>query len=261
MVINITKDAVALGKEAGKAAAEMIIKAIADKGYANVILATGTSQFETLNQLISGNGIDWSKVAMFHLDEYIQLPVTHVASFRKYLKERFLEKVPALKAVYLINGESNPESECNRLGELINQHPIDVALVGIGENGHLAFNDPPADFETQQPYLVVQLDELCRKQQLAEGWFTSLDEVPTKAISMSIQQIMKSKNIICSVPESRKALAVKNCLEQLPDRMYPASILQQHPSCKFYFDRSSASLLSQETVVKAENKEFSLVDK
>lgn len=261
MVINITKDAVELGKEAGKAAAEAIQKAIADKGYANVILATGTSQFETLNQLVSEKGIDWSKVVMFHLDEYIELPVTHIASFRKYLKERFLEKVPSLKAVYLINGESNPEKECNRLGELINQHPIDVALVGIGENCHLAFNDPPADFETKDPYLVVHLDELCRKQQLAEGWFASLDEVPVKAISMSIQQIMKSKSIICSVPESRKALAVKNCLEQTPDRMYPASILQQHPSCHFYFDSSSAALLSQETVIKAENKEFSLIEK
>lgn len=261
MVINITKDALELGKEAGKAAAETIQKAITDKGYANVIFATGTSQFETLNQLVTEKGIDWSKVVMFHLDEYIELPVTHVASFRKYLKERFLEKVPSLKAVYLIDGEKDPDEECIRLGELINQHPIDVALVGIGENGHLAFNDPPADFTTEQPYLVVELDELCRKQQLAEGWFSSLEEVPSKAISMSIQQIMKSKNIICSVPDHRKALAVKNCLEHSPNQMYPASILQQHPNCKFYFDKSSASLLSEQIVVKAENNAFSLVDK
>lgn len=261
MVINITKDAIELGKEAGKAAAGTIQKAIAEKGYANVILATGTSQFETLNQLVSEKGIDWSKVVMFHLDEYIELPVTHIASFRKYLKERFLEKVSSLKAVYLIDGEMDPEAECVRLGELINQHPIDVALVGIGENGHLAFNDPPADFNTEKPYLVVELDELCRKQQLAEGWFTSLEEVPGRAISMSIQQIMKSKNIICSVPDQRKAMAVKNCLEHLPDEKYPASILQQHPNCKFYFDKSSAALLSEQTRVKAENKEFSLIDK
>ena len=261
MVINITKDAVELGKLAGKAAAETIQKAIEEKGYANVILATGTSQFETLNQLVSEKGVDWSKVVMFHLDEYIELPVTHLASFRKYLKERFLEKVPSLKAVYLINGESNPEEECNRLGELINQHPIDVALVGIGENGHLAFNDPPADFSTQEPYLVVQLDELCRQQQLAEGWFDSLEEVPAKAISMSIHQIMKSKNIICSVPDKRKAQAVKNCLEHSPSQLNPASILQRHPNCRFYFDQTSSALLSSETKLKAEKKEFSLVDK
>jgi 6-phosphogluconolactonase/Glucosamine-6-phosphate isomerase/deaminase len=261
MVISITKDAQELGQEAGKAAAETIQKTIEEKGYANVILATGTSQFETLNQLVSEKGVDWSKVVMFHLDEYIELPVTHLASFRKYLKERFIEKVPSLKAVYLINGESNPEAECNRLGELINQHPIDVALVGIGENGHLAFNDPPADFSTQEPYLVVELDELCRRQQLAEGWFISLEEVPAKAISMSIQQIMKSKNIICSVPDKRKAQAVKNCLEHSPNRLYPASILQQHPNCRFYFDESSAALLSPEIKLKAQNKEFSLVDK
>jgi len=261
MEIFITKDPFELGKEAGKATAELIQKTIEEKGSANVILATGTSQFETLSQLVSEKGIDWSKVVMFHLDEYIELPVTHVASFRKYLKERFLEKVPALKAVYLINGEGDPEVECKRLGELINQHPIDVALVGIGENGHLAFNDPPADFNTQEPYLVVELDEVCRKQQLAEGWFNSIEEVPVKAISMSIQQIMKSKNIICSVPDRRKAFAVKNCLEHSPNEMYPASILQQHPSCKFYFDKSSAALLSEEAVVKFENREFSLADK
>ncbi|HUS03728.1 MAG TPA: glucosamine-6-phosphate deaminase [Chitinophagaceae bacterium] len=261
MVINITIDALELGKEAGKAAAETIQKAITDKGYANVIFATGTSQFETLNQLVTEKDIDWSKVVMFHLDEYIDLPVTHVASFRKYLKERFLEKVPSLKGVYLIDGEKDPDAECLRLGELINQHPIDIALVGIGENCHLAFNDPPADFTTEQPYHIVELDELCRKQQLAEGWFSSLEEVPTKAISMSIQQIMKSKNIVCSVPDHRKATAVKNCLEQSPDQMYPASILQQHPNCKFYFDKSSASLLSEQTVVKAENNAYSFVDK
>jgi glucosamine-6-phosphate deaminase len=261
MEINITNDPFELGKEAGKATAELIEKTIAEKGYANIILATGTSQFETLNKVVSEKGIDWSKVVMFHLDEYIDLPVTHVASFRKYLKERFLEKVSSLKAVYLINGEAEPEAECTRLGELIMQHPIDVALVGIGENGHLAFNDPPADFETEKPYLVVELDALCRKQQLAEGWFDSLEEVPARAISMSIQQIMRSKSIICSVPDGRKALAVKNCLEHSPNEMYPASILQQHPNCKIYFDKSSAGLLSKETLIKAENKEFSLIDK
>src|SRR2546423_6561743 len=210
MNINISQTPQELGKTAGIAAAQLILEAIQVHGGANIILATETSQFETLNQLISED-IDWSKVEMFHLDEYIDLPETHPASFRKYLKERFLSKVPSLKAAHLINGEIDPQKECNRLGILISALLIDVALVGIGENGHLAFNDPPADFETEYPYIVVELDEPCRKQQLGEGWFKSIDDVPRNAISISVKQIMKSKHIICSVPDGRKAIAVKNC--------------------------------------------------
>ncbi|HEY5370153.1 MAG TPA: glucosamine-6-phosphate deaminase [Hanamia sp.] len=258
MEIITTNNPIELGKLAGKAAADLIINTIAQNGQANIILATGASQFETLNQLISDKRIDWSKVVMFHLDEYIGLPVTAAASFRKYLKERFLSKVPALKEVYLIDGEADPEAECKRLSGLINQYHIDVALVGIGENGHLAFNDPPADFNTEKPYIIVELNELCRKQQLTEGWFDTLDAVPTKAISMSIHQILKSKYIICSVPDSRKALAVKNCLENSIDEKYPASILQKHANCNYYFDKTSVSMLSQKTLAKIKNKEFSL---
>jgi glucosamine-6-phosphate deaminase len=252
MEIIVRKDPGQLGKAAGSAAADLIREAIKTQGYANIILATGTSQFETLNQLIAEPGIDWGRVTMFHLDEYIGLPITHKASFRKYLKERFLGKVPALKAAYLIDGENNPEAECERLAGLISAHPIDVALVGVGENGHLAFNDPPADFDTEQPYLVVALDELCRRQQLGEGWFNSLEEVPRQAISMSVKQILKSKHIICSVPDSRKALAVKNCLEQPVDNRYPASILQVHPTCTYYLDEASASLLSADVLARLE---------
>lgn len=248
MEIIVTKDAKELGKAAGSAGAELIRQAIAINGAANIILATGTSQFETLNQLISEPGIDWSKVAMFHLDEYIRLPITHPASFRKYLKERFIKKVPSLKAAHLINGEEDAKAECDRLGKLIIEHPIDVALVGIGENGHLAFNDPPADFETEQPYIVVELDEQCRKQQLGEGWFDTLEDVPKQAISMSIKQILKSKYILCSVPDSRKATAVKNSLEQQVSNLYPASILQLHANCTYFLDKSSACLLSQDTL-------------
>jgi glucosamine-6-phosphate deaminase len=244
MEINISTNAEELGKAAGAAAAASIRKAIGEKGSANIILATGVSQFQTLHQLIAQPGIDWSKVVMFHLDEYIGLPITHPASFRKYLNERFLYKLPSLKAAYLINGEVDPTAECERLGVLISQYPIDVALVGIGENGHLAFNDPPADFETEQPYLVVELDEPCRKQQLGEGWFASIQEVPEKAISMSVQQILKSKHIICSVPDKRKATAVKNTVEQSVSNLYPASILQRHTCCTLYLDKASAVELS-----------------
>lgn len=248
MHINISSNPYELGKAAARAAADFIREAIAKNGTANIILATGTSQFQTLNQLIAAPGIDWGKVVMFHLDEYIGLPVTHAASFRKYLQERFIEKVPALQAAYLINGEGDAQAECDRLNKLITQHPIDTALVGIGENGHLAFNDPPADFETDQPYIIVELDEDCRKQQLGEGWFDTLEDVPRRAISMSVKQIIKSKHIICSVPDERKATAVKNMVEQKVSNLYPASILQSHTNCTYFLDTSSAGLLSQNTL-------------
>jgi glucosamine-6-phosphate deaminase len=243
--IVISSDVKEMGKQAGISAGLAIRNAISHRGIANIILATGTSQFETLNQLIAEQGIDWSKVVMFHLDEYIGLPITHPASFRKYLKERFLVRVPPLKAAFLIDGEADPASECERLSKLITKHPIDVALVGIGENGHLAFNDPPADFEIEKPYLVVELDDQCVQQQFGEGWFPSINDVPRKAISMSVKQIMKSKQIICSVPDSRKAVAVKNSLENGVSNLYPASILQQHPHCTIFLDPSSASLLTR----------------
>jgi glucosamine-6-phosphate deaminase len=243
MEIIISDNPKSLGVVAGKAAGKLIRKAIDANGSANVILATGTSQFETINQLLEED-IAWDKVIMFHLDEYIGLPITHGASFRKYLKERFLEKVGNLKDYYLIDGEVDPVQETKRLGSLIQNHPIDVALVGIGENGHLAFNDPPADFETEEPYLVVDLDQACRAQQFNEGWFPNLEAVPAQAISMSIRQIMKSKSIICSVPDERKANAVKDCVKNPVSNLFPASILQQHGDCTLYLDTASASLIA-----------------
>ena len=244
MDIVIGRDIKEMGKQAGISAGLAIRTTITERGIANIILATGTSQFETLNQLIADEGIDWSKVVMFHLDEYIGLPITHPASFRKYLKERFLTKVPPLKAAFLIDGETDASSECERLGKLISKHPIDVALVGIGENGHLAFNDPPADFDTEKPYIIVDLDDQCVQQQFDEGWFPSINDVPRKAISMSVKQIMRSKQIICSVPDSRKAVAVKNSIENQVSNLYPASILQNHPHCTIFLDPSSAALLT-----------------
>lgn len=250
MNVIVSQDQREMGIAACVNAAASIRQAIREKGNANIILATGTSQFETLTQLICEKDIDWGKVVMFHLDEYIGLPVTHPASFRKYLTERFLTKVPSLKAAHLIDGETDPQQECDRLGEIIQRHPIDVALVGIGENGHLAFNDPPADFEIEYPYIVVDLDDLCVKQQYGEGWFATLDEVPRKAISMSVKQILRSREIICSVPDKRKAVAVKNCLELPVSNMHPASILQTHPNCAVYLDQSAASLLTRKIAVQ-----------
>jgi len=250
MNIQIFESSQELGKAAGAKASALIKEAIKEKGAANIILATGMSQFDVLNYLIAQKDIDWSKVVMFHLDEYIDLSVTHPASFRKYLQERFISKVPQLKAVYLIDGENDSKEECKRLNELIKQYPIDVALVGIGENGHLAFNDPPADFDIEDPYIIVNLDEACRQQQLGEGWFKSLNDVPEKAISMSIKQILRSKHIICSVPDSRKAVAVKNTLEKHVSNLYPASILQTHANCYCYFDVASAALLTNKAVAE-----------
>lgn len=248
MNIQIFDSKKELGRQSAADAAEKIRFAISEKGEAHIILATGASQFETLGNLVEEPGIDWSKVTMFHLDEYVDLPETHPASFRKYLKERFEFKVPDLKEAHYIQGDSdNPEHECKRLNKIISKIEIDVALVGIGENGHLAFNDPPADFETDDPYIVVKLDKACRKQQMGEGWFDSVEDVPKKAISMSIKQIMKSKSIVCSVPDQRKAEAVRNCMEGEITNLHPASILQAHRNCTVYLDEESASMLTLKT--------------
>ena len=230
-------------KAAAEAASMKLCDAISAKGHASFIVATGASQFDFLGTLTSDNAIDWSKTTMFHLDEYIGIPDTHPASFCKYLQERLVDVVHP-GTVYFLNGiADNPQAECNRLNQLILQHQIDVAFVGIGENGHLAFNDPPADFEVEDPYIIVELDEACRLQQVGEGWFNALEDVPTHAISMSINQIMKSKSIICTVPEERKAKAVQNCIHGDITPMHPASILQNHNDCTVYLDNGSASLL------------------
>ena len=231
---------------AAENAAEAIREAIGSRGGANIILATGASQMEMLGNLVAAGKIDWSKVTMFHLDEYIGLEEGHPASFRKYLQERFVNKVGTLKAVHFIDGTAvDPEAECRRLGELIEAHPIDAAMIGIGENGHLAFNDPPADFETEEPFIVVELDDACKRQQLGEGWFSMLEQVPRQAVSMSIRQICKSRRLIVTVPDERKAEAVKNAVQGPVTPWCPASILQQHENCRVFLDAAAASLLGQ----------------
>jgi len=246
MEIYIFKNKNELGIAASSQAVTIIKRTIVNKKKVNIILATGTSQFETLKNLVQNHKVDWSRVTMFHLDEYIGISDDHPASFRKYLKERFVNKVPSLKAYYFINGNTEqPDQECQRLNEIINKHPIDIALIGIGENGHIAFNDPPADFKIEDPYIVVDLDNHCRQQQVNEGWFPSLNHVPTQAISMSIKYIMKTSHIIVSVPDERKAVAVKNAIEGKVTNTCPASILQEHPDCRIFLDKPAASLLSE----------------
>ena len=240
--IHVATSAQVLGKEAGQLAATLIQEVIDQRGSANIILATGASQFETLAQLIQFP-IPWQKVHMFHLDEYIGLDESHDASFRKYLKNRFLGPIGYQCHYHLIDGNNDTTVECQRLALLIEEHPIDVALIGIGENGHLAFNDPPADFDTLEPYITVQLDEACRSQQVGEGWFADLNEVPISAISMSVHQILRSDKLVVSVPDERKAEAVQKSMEGPISNLCPASILQKHSDCHLFLDEASASKL------------------
>ncbi|MEM7372984.1 MAG: glucosamine-6-phosphate deaminase [Bacteroidota bacterium] len=234
-----------LGKHAAQQAISSIQAVLKIRSSAHIILATGASQFEMLAHLIQAEGIDWSRVVAFHLDEYLNLASSHPASFRKYLKDRFVDQLPTLGAFHYIRGDApDPVLECKRVGAILQQHPIDVAMIGIGENGHLAFNDPPADVVTEEPYIVVELDQACRKQQLGEGWFPDLASVPTHAISMSMQQILKSTQLIVSVPDARKAVAVQQAVEGPLTPHCPASFLQQHSNCMLYLDNYSASLLS-----------------
>jgi len=231
-----------LSRAAAEEAALILRETIARQGHARFIAATGASQMAFLAALTSRKDVDWSKTEMFHLDEYIGLPLTHPASFRRYLLERVIRPA-GLTRFHLLDSEDDPQKVCRETGAALNTAPVDVAFVGIGENGHLAFNDPPADFETEEPYLVVQLDEACRRQQLGEGWFPRLEDVPARAISMSIRQILKARKILCIVPDARKAKAVGACLAGEISPMAPASALRWHSDVKYFLDTSSAALL------------------
>jgi glucosamine-6-phosphate deaminase len=243
IVISETKQET--GQKAAELGATALRKALSAQGKVNIIVATGASQFEMLEALVAQPDIDWSKVTVFHLDEYVGMPETHPASFRKYLRERFIDRLSTPPhAFHAINAEGSPQKECQRLNDLLGPLEVAVAFVGIGENGHLAFNDPPADVETTEPYLVVDLDEGCRRQQLGEGWFPTLEDVPKQAISMSINQILAAKEIICTVPDARKAPAVQRTIEGPVTPQVPASSLQKHPATTLFLDNSSASLLS-----------------
>lgn len=249
MNIKVFKDKLTLARAAADQAATIIRKAISDKGAARIIAATGASQFEFLDALTAMRDIDWKRVEMFHLDEYIGIPMSHPASFRSYLLKRLINKV-GITRYHLLDGESDPASVAREVGAKLASAPIDVAFVGIGENGHLAFNDPPADFETEESYLVVNLDEACRRQQMGEGWFASLQDVPRTALSMSVRQILKAEDIICIAPDARKARAVAACFEGEISPNAPASILRTHQRCTVYLDKKSAALLTSSTDVE-----------
>ena len=244
MKIAIHADRPALGSAAAAEAAEAVRRTLASADRCTLVIATGTSQLEVLAALAAAEGIAWERVEIFHLDEYCGLAADHPASFRRYLRERFLDILPMKPAAFhWIGADGDPEAECRRLAGLVPAATFDLVLCGIGENAHLAFNDPPADFDATDPYLVVPLDEACRRQQVGEGWFPALSAVPTYAISMSIRRIMAATTIICSVPDARKAVAVRNAVEGPVSPTVPASILQRHADCRLHVDRAAASRL------------------
>ena len=246
MKTYIGKDKADMAAAAAKMAGDRIREALVSRGEARIIVATGASQFEFLEALVKEPGIDWTKVTGFHLDEYVGIPVTHKASFRGYMRERFVSRTPQpMKAFNEVNGEAaDAEAEISRLEAIIRTAPIDVACVGIGENGHLAFNDPPADIDCERAYKVVPLDDRCRMQQDGEGWFATKEDVPTHAFSMTMKQILWSKSIVCTCPDERKAEAVRGALEGPVTNMLPSSFMQLHPDCGMFLDPGSASLLA-----------------
>ena len=246
MKLRLFTDTGALACAAAEQAAAAMRTAIAEHGRCRIVLATGNSQLAFLDALTKMPEIDWKKVEAFHLDEYVGMPITHPASFRKFLMERVIQKAGIVKYRFIEGDAADLTAAIQKVGVQLMSAPIDVAFVGIGENGHVAFNDPPADFETEDPYIVVELDEACRRQQVGEGWFTDITQVPRQAISMSVRQILKAREIIAVVPDQRKAQAVRICLEGEIGPMAPGSILRRHPQTTIYLDQDSASLLSAE---------------
>lgn len=243
MLIKVFDDKVTLGRAAAEQAATAIRRAISARGEARIIAATAASQLEFLDALTKSPGIDWAKVEAFHLDEYIGLPITHPGSFRKMLMEQLVNKTGIQRYHLLAGDASDPAAGVRETGKQLASVPIDIAFLGIGENGHIAFNDPPADFNTEEPYIIVDLDEACRNQQVGEAWFADISQVPRQAISMSAKQILKAKEILAVVPDKRKAQAVKACFEGEIGPMAPASILRRHPNATIYLDANSASML------------------
>lgn len=247
MIIRVFGEKRALARAAAEQAAAALRRAILERGRARIVAATGAAQLEFLDVLTRMEDIDWQRVEMFHLDEYIGLPITHPAGFCNFLLKNLIHKTGITK-YHLLDGDGDAREVAQRIGESLSAEPIDIAFVGIGENGHLAFNDPPADFETEEPYLIVDLDEACRRQQVGEGWFAELSEVPRQAISMSVRQTVKAREILAVVPDARKAAAVKLCFEGEIGPMAPASILRTHAGTTVYLDKESSSQLSAATL-------------
>ena len=241
--IHVYPDKVAASRAAAEWAAGLLREAISARGRARLVAATGESQMEFLRALLALPGIAWEHVEMFHLDEYVGLSIDHPASFRRYLLERLIRPA-GIRTYHLLDGESDPAATCRAVGAKLNAGPIDVIFAGIGENGHIAFNDPPADFETDERYLVVNLDEACRRQQVGEGWFKTLADVPAQAMTLAPRQFLRAAAVVTVVPDARKAAATQRCLEGPISPEAPASILRAHPGNRFFLDRNAAAQLS-----------------
>jgi len=242
--IHLSPEAGTMSDAAARHAERVVAGAIEARGHARVVAATGNSQLAFLHRLAASTAVDWTRVELFHLDEYVGLPADHPASFRRYLQERLIQPT-GMQTYHLLDGQADPREVCRAVGAELQRAPIDAAFAGIGENGHLAFNDPPADFVSEDPYIVVELDERCRLQQVGEGWFAGLADVPRTAISMTVRQILRARAIFSVVPDRRKAEAVHACVDGPVSPMAPASILQTHPNTTIYLDRDSASLLDE----------------
>jgi len=241
MDIRVVEDRVQMGAQAGALAAQILKGAIESRGQARLVAATGTSQFELLSALCRDRSVDWPSVELFHLDEYLGIPSNHPASFRRFLRERLVEPA-GIGTVHWLDGTADPRMVMAEVGIALRRAPIDLACVGVGENGHLAFNEPPADFSTTEPLMVVELQEISRRQQVGEGWFRNLEDVPARAMTMTIPEILRAARIVCVVPDARKARAVRACFGAgriTPDA--PASALLGHPGCVVYLDRASAT--------------------
>jgi glucosamine-6-phosphate deaminase len=246
MLLKVFPDKSSLSHAAAEQAANAIRNAIARRGQARIVAATAASQIEFLDALTRASGIDWSRVEAFHLDEYIGLPVTHPGSFRKMLLEQLIQKTGISKYQLLDGDAPDPARVARRVSKELASSPVDIAFLGIGENGHIAFNDPPANFEVEDPYIVVELDEACRQQQVGEAWFADISQVPKRALSMSVRQVMKAKEVLAVVPDQRKARAIRACFAGEISPMAPASILRAHPNATVYLDKNSASMLNDD---------------
>ena len=248
MKVKLYETTAAMGEAAAEQAAEVLKQAIAKNGSARLLLSTGASQFAFFEAFVKKD-VDWKKVEMFHLDEYVGISKNHPASFNRYLRERFIDKVHPGK-YHLIDGEKDPEATIKEITELLDRKQVDLGLIGIGENAHIAFNDPPADFADKRAYKVVDLADRCLQQQIGEGWFKTKEECYKQAISMTCDRIMQCKTIISVVPYAVKAEAIYATLTSPLSENVPATLLKNHADTTVYIDKDSASMLSGEILAK-----------
>jgi len=248
MKLVIEQDVNDLAAIACKQIRNTLNKAVDEKGGASLLISTGASQFSLFQTLVGEQGskpVPWDKIDVYHLDEYVGLPPMHTASFCRYIRERFADFVKP-REVHYIYGDRDISATLDRMNGIMKNLTIDLGLIGVGENGHIAFNDPPADFTATDPYIIVELNESCKRQQVREGWFNDVDSVPKNAFTMSVRQILKCAEIVSFVPYTVKAEAVYGMLTQDVNNMAPATILKTHPNLTLYLDGGSSEKLNPE---------------